>query len=252
VNGNFGSADELFDLTLARAGSNIDRARAYRLRLRLYQVSGRFDEGMSVGLEGLKLFPVTCPESDGDVLAAIQAEKRDVASNLGDRRIADLAAAPPVTDPDVRAVLGLLVDAMPCAYIGRPRLFPLLALKAVNVTLRHGNAEESPYTFIVYGMMLVSFGDLRAAYEFSELGLRLNETFQDLKLKGTLLYIHGAPAGWGSAFTSRARSSRGWGARLAWRAPLAPALPSPWSCRAWGRHRVRLRAPERSPERDSL
>jgi len=38
--------------------------------------------------------------------------------------------------PEVRAIIDLLVDAVPSAYNGRPKLFPLMVMKAVNFSLR--------------------------------------------------------------------------------------------------------------------
>ena len=190
--GNFESADELFNLILAHARSNPDRAAVYSLRMRLYQVSGRYDDAVTVALEALRLSGVTLPESDESLKAATEAEIQAIQTNLRGRRVADIPDAPVVADPEVRAIIGLLVEAEPCAYIGRPKLFPLLALKAVSLSLQYGNTKESCFAYSVYGFMLVSvFGDIPLGFEFSKMSLRLNERFHDLRLKGTLLHLHG-------------------------------------------------------------
>jgi predicted ATPase len=81
---------------------------------------------------------------------------------------------------------------VPCAYIGRPKLFPLITLKAVNFSLRYGHTQQSSFAFGVYSLMLVSLmGDIPSAFEFSELSLRLNEKLQNPRLRGTLLHLHG-------------------------------------------------------------
>jgi predicted ATPase/signal transduction histidine kinase/tRNA A-37 threonylcarbamoyl transferase component Bud32 len=189
---NFQQADDLCDLILQNARSNLDRARACRLRMRLYQVSGRYDDGMTVGFEALRVFGVTLPESDAEIQAAVEAEHRDISANLRGRRIADLVDAPVAKDPDVRAIICLLVDSAPSAYIARPKMFPLLSMKAVSFSLRFGNTEESCYGYSVYGLILVSvFGDIASGFEFSEMSLRLNEKFDDPRLRGTLLHLHG-------------------------------------------------------------
>ncbi|TKC99035.1 GAF domain-containing protein [Polyangium fumosum] len=190
--GNFELADELFNLILAHARSNPDRAAVYGLRMRLYQVSGRYDDGVTVALEALRLFDVTFPDSDESLKAATEAEVQVIRTNLRGRRVADIFDAPVATDPDGRTIIGLLVEAAPCAYIGRPKLFPLLALKAVSSSLWYGNTQESCFAYSVYGMMLVSaYGDIPLGYAFSAMSLRLNEKFHDLRLKGTLLHLHG-------------------------------------------------------------
>jgi PAS domain S-box-containing protein len=189
--GSFDRADELFDAILARARSKFDSAEVYELRMKLYQVAGRYDAGVSVALEALGLFGVTFPETAADIDAASADELRAVRANLRGRRPADLATAPEADDPAVRAIINLLVGAIPCAYIGRPALFPLLTQKAVNYSLLHGNTEQSPYAYGIYPLMIIPLlDDIPLAYEFSVLSLKLNERFGNARLQGTLLHLH--------------------------------------------------------------
>ena len=192
LGGNFLGADDLFNLLLDRADSDLARTRVYILRTRLYQVSGRFADGLKVALEALRLFDVVFPESDQDLARRFLSESREISGNLRGRRIADLVDAPALTDPTVKAIMGLLVDAMPCAYIARSQFFPLLAVRALNFSLHYGNSAESCLAYSAYSIMLVSiFGDIAAATEFSQMSLRLNVKLDDAKLKGTLLFLHG-------------------------------------------------------------
>ncbi|MDC3961352.1 sensor histidine kinase [Polyangium jinanense] len=205
--GNFQRADELFDLIFQNARSNPDRARVYRLRIRLYQVSGRYADGVTVAQEALRLFCVTLPASDEEIKAAVEAENRGISASLRGLRIADLLDAPVVSDPDGRAIIGVLVDSIPCAYNARPEMFALGVVKALSFSLRYGNAEETCFAYCAYGIMLASvFGDIPSAYEFSEMSLRLNEKLNDAKLKGRLLFMHG-------------------GHIHSWRRPIATSVP---------------------------
>jgi len=190
--GNFALADRLFDLLLSRALSNLDRAKVYGLRMKLYAVAGKYDDGVTVALEALRLFGVTLPESDEEIQAASAAELLDVPINLGSRRISELVDSPLAADPTVRAIINLLVEAVPCAYIGRPKLFPLITPKAVNFSLRYGHTEQSSFAYGVFALMLVSLvGDLATAFQYSEMSLRLNEKLKNPRLRGTLLHLHG-------------------------------------------------------------
>src|SRR4029453_4915630 len=103
---------------------------------------------------------------------------RAVAANLGGRRIGDLLDAPSADAPDVRAIIDLLVEAAPGAYNGRPKLFPLVTMKAVNFSLCYGNPAQSAHAYAGHALTLVSvYGELEQAFEFSEMALRLNERF---------------------------------------------------------------------------
>lgn len=189
--GHFDRADALFDDLLAHAQSKFDRAEVAALRMKLYQVAGKYDAGVTVALEALALFGVTFPDRESDIAAASAEELRATPEILAGRRPADLATAPEAEDPSVRTIIDLLVGSIPCAYIGRPQLCPLLMQRAVNYSLRHGNTEQSPFAYGVYALMLVSLiEDIPRAYEFSTMSLRLNERFANARLQGTLLHLH--------------------------------------------------------------
>jgi predicted ATPase len=190
--GHFHAAEQLFERMLEHAQSDLDRARIYSLRIKVYQAGSRYDESVVLVLEALRLFGVTFPGSDDEIERATEAEFRAVAANLGGRRIADLLDAPAADAPEVRAIIDLLVDAAPGAYNGRPKLFPLVTMKAVNFSLRYGNTDQSSYAYAVHALTLVSvYGDLEQAFEFSEMALRLNDRFDNARLRGTLLHLHG-------------------------------------------------------------
>ncbi|QSQ27659.1 AAA family ATPase [Pyxidicoccus parkwayensis] len=193
LGGAFEQAESLFDLLLARAKSDFDQATVYELRLKLCHVAGRYDEAVAMGSKALQLFGVDIPEDDAVLGEATRAEAEAIQGNLRGRRIADLAQAAEATDPRVRAVIGLLSNVAPAAYIGsRPQVFPLIILKLVNHSLRFGHTRESCMGYSCYGLLLVSlYGDPRAAYEFSEMSLRLNQELGDISRRGTVMHLHG-------------------------------------------------------------
>ena len=137
------------NLVLQRARSNPDRARAYRLRIRLYQQSDRYADSVSVAVEAIGRFGLEFPEADPQIQAAFVAEHQDVAVNLRGRPISAIIDAAPVEDPEVMSTIGLLIEVLPSLYIARPSLFPLFAVRAVNLSLRYGNSEEACFTFSI-------------------------------------------------------------------------------------------------------
>ena len=188
--GNFQRADELFDLLLANARSDLDRALVYRLRMRLYQIAGRFHDALRAALDALQLFGVVFPDSDQEIQAAMEAEIREVTMNLDGRRIADLLDAPGTTDPTIKMIITLIAEPLPAAYIARPQHFALLTVKGVNLSLRHGSIAESSGPYSAYAIILVSIGDIPSAFEFSELAIRLVEKYDAPREKGVVLLRH--------------------------------------------------------------
>ncbi|HXA02245.1 MAG TPA: AAA family ATPase [Cytophagaceae bacterium] len=193
LSGRFERAQELFTLILGKAESNPDRAQVYRLHSKLLQVSGRYQDALAVGLECLALFGVTCPDSDEQFAAALSTETREFHANLRGRRIAELAEAPVATDPDARSVIGMIAELAAPMYITKSRLFSLLILKGINVSLRSGNTEESCSVYAFHAILLAGlFDDTATAFEFLEMSLHLNDKFNDAKLKGKLNLLRGS------------------------------------------------------------
>ncbi|MEH2280199.1 MAG: AAA family ATPase [Nostoc sp.] len=193
LTGNLQQAEELFELLLLKAESHLDESNIYMLQIRLYQVTGRYEEALTLGLEALKLFWVIFPDSNEQVQSAIAIEKNQVLINLGDRQVSDLINAPVIEDPNIKTLISLLTTLGPPTYLGRPDLFPLVVLKAVNYSLKFGNTEDSCFAYSMYAMLLVSiFHDIPTGYAFSEMTIQLNEKLHDLKLRGVVLHIHGS------------------------------------------------------------
>ena len=166
--GNFACSEELLALALDHARCLLDQVWVYRLRQRLYQHSGRWPEAMSTSLEALRLFGISLPEGDAAIWTATDAEIALVEVNLRGRRIADLADIPFTDDAEMRALIGLLAEAMPLIYVMRPLLWPLITARGVNLCLRHGHAEESPFVYSCYAMVLVGIcHDIPSALQFS-------------------------------------------------------------------------------------
>lgn len=190
--GLFEEAESRFRELLDHADTALRSASVYALRLRLYQVAGRYREGVAVGTEALRLLGVEIPEDAEGLRTAAEAELALVPGLLAGRRIADLYDAPMVAEPEVAAAIGLLAETCPCAYIGKPEAMPLVTLKMLNLSLAHGNTAESCFAYSAYGLMAVSsYGRIDEGYEFSLMSLRLNEKLGDARRRGCLLHLHG-------------------------------------------------------------
>ena len=80
--GNFAAADEMFGMMLDKARFDADRAKVYSLRIKLYQVAGKYDDGLVVALDALRYFGLSLPDSDDDIRAAIETQFREIPVNL--------------------------------------------------------------------------------------------------------------------------------------------------------------------------
>jgi PAS domain S-box-containing protein len=185
----FQEGDRRLEALLPRARSRSERARVYGLRIRSRVVPGNYGAAATMALEALAFFGITFPDGDAQVL--VRALRQQVERELGGRDIEALLNAPPLEDAEVGTALGMIVDSFTCIYIARPDIFPLLTLQATRLVLRHGNCEESAVVYSYYARVLAgTFGEIAAAFDYSQLALRLNERLNDRKRRGMLLFSH--------------------------------------------------------------
>ncbi|OWW18696.1 hypothetical protein AYR66_03730 [Noviherbaspirillum denitrificans] len=182
----------MFSLILQRTVSPLDKAKVYGLRMGLCQTAGRFEEALAAGSEGLRLFGIALPDEDAGIAAEEEQGRASIMRAVAGRPPADFFDHPQAIDPAAMASISLLVEMLPCAFVARNRLYPLLIYKAVSLSLEYGHTEKSCVAYSGYGMILASrFGDVALGYDFSGLGLRLNEKFNDARMRGALLFLHG-------------------------------------------------------------
>ena len=201
--GSFEPSDELLTVALDQARSLLDGVLVYRRRQRLYQLSGRFHEATTVTLEALHLLGILLPEADEDIRAAFEDENLLVSDNLNGRPIADLAEIPLTDDDEARVLIGLLAEASPLIYTARPLLWPLITAKGVNLSLQRGHADESPFIYSCYTMVLVGVcRDIPTALKFSEMALQLSDRLPGAAAwRGKVMFHDASVVGiWGRHF----------------------------------------------------
>ena len=185
--GDIERSQEVIELVLVRSDSELHLARAWRVRLRLYLLLGRFVEAIQAALEGLRLLGETFPSDPAEAPATIADQQREIAQALGQRAIADLVDAPLLSDPVVKGVIELLVDAFSATLLANSHLYPLFVQRATVLSLRHGHGEEASLAYGYYARVPVLADDFRGGYEWSDLALRLDERMGQAKYRGRLL-----------------------------------------------------------------
>jgi len=190
LTGRIEEADSWIGVMLEHAQSDLARSDILATRTRQYATLGRMEESIHSAIQGLALLGVEFTDRPGDV--EITEEQRLVEENLGERRIADLMDAPLLEDTAILTAMRLLMEIFPATFLsGGGNLFSYLVLKAVNLSLRHGNCPESAFAYAAYGMLLCGELDEPAiGYEYGKVGLAINEHFDDLTLRARVIYVY--------------------------------------------------------------
>ncbi len=198
-------AAQLFERTLGRARTLVEKADLYKVRMYAAICQSEREDAFALGCEGARLFGIELPTDD--VGAAIGREMRAVTENLAGRAPSELLDAPLVTQPEQLACMSLVSTLLDATYFHRPDLFPFVASRAVNMSLEHGHAVSSAQAYASYAVLVgMVTRDYATAYEFGRLSMDLAARFGEPMAELRVLAI----------FTTCLSN---------WTAPIAPTLP---------------------------
>ena len=160
------------DLVLKRARTALQRVPVCALRVEAYGMRGRFAESIATGLTMLHELGVHFPAQPGkpDFVRALWETQALIAN----KQPAQLAALPPMDDPNMKAAMRLMSRLEPVSFVGAEGLNPLLTLKQVSLSLLFGNAPQSASCYATYGILLCGIvGDLESGFKFGQLAQEL-------------------------------------------------------------------------------
>ncbi|GGG01788.1 serine/threonine protein kinase [Paenibacillus albidus] len=177
------AADQACAILLKHTTERMAVAQIYEMQANHYMYLGMMKESIRSGMLGLQALGMKIPDKPGK--AAVLKEFLKVKAALRGRTLEDIYAKPEIMDPELKLTMRLLINFIPPTFIsGETSLFGLIVLKKVGLTLKHGNSPESALAFIGYAMLLSGFGDLKGAFDYGRLGIRINNKYNDLQWKG--------------------------------------------------------------------
>ncbi|WP_437301240.1 sensor histidine kinase [Sorangium sp. So ce426] len=182
VTGELGAADERLSELAGRARSFADLAAVTCARVELYTMLDRSERAVEICLESLRRVGVAWSPHPTD--EEVRQEYERMWRTLGSRPIEALVDLPPMTDPDCRTLIDVLMSGEPPASLTDENLFCLMVGRIANLSLAHGHSDGACMAYVWVGTALGAyFGDYRAGYRFGELGLELAEKRGPLRFK---------------------------------------------------------------------
>jgi PAS domain S-box-containing protein len=166
VTGNARSAEDMVDVYLSRMYSSISQ--------------GKLKEAVDTALEGYERLGLFFPHfpADEDIAQAL----KDTKSLYTDIPIEDLMHLPKMTDPNKLAIMRIHKMSAP-AYITRPALLLLIILSETRLSIKYGNADESPNSYAAHAFVLCGlYREYDEGYRFATLALSLLETGDNSKI----------------------------------------------------------------------
>ncbi|MGK3983084.1 AAA family ATPase [Sorangium sp. So ce136] len=174
VTGSFEEAEPLFDELMSRARTELERAAVVELAVGFHVTRRHSARALELGLRCLRAFGIDLPLHPTD--AEVDEETERVWQLLGDRAIEDLIHLPSMTHPEFKVAMGVLRGVGLAAYFVDPNLMYLVAVRTIELSLRHGNAESSAHAYSSFAVEIARrYWRYKEAYRFGELACGLAE-----------------------------------------------------------------------------
>lgn len=188
--GAFAAAEVSFDAALKLVKTQAEEGRIYGLKVELFIHQGQHDRALECALHALRLLGVPLPVNPGKL--TVLGQMLLARWRLGGMKIADLIDLHPMTSEEPRIAMNILMSLFGIAYSLSVELSALVITRMMNLTLQHGNADISAYTYGLYGLLVRSgFGAYAAGGELGALSLRVSQKFDNHLLQGRCSFVYG-------------------------------------------------------------
>jgi predicted ATPase/signal transduction histidine kinase/tRNA A-37 threonylcarbamoyl transferase component Bud32 len=182
LSGDFEQMQQLAEVVLAQAKILLEKVKVYEVIIQAYGAQNQALAAVNTALNILNLLGVEFPKQPNQ--SDVQLAMAELTSNLNGRRIKDLIDLPKMEGTQQRAVMRILSTTTAVTYVAAPELFPLIVLKQINVSLKHGNAPLSAFAYCNYGLILTGVvGDIESGYQFGKLAVNLVDKFNAKEVK---------------------------------------------------------------------
>ncbi|MBD2042341.1 ATP-binding sensor histidine kinase [Microcoleus sp. FACHB-672] len=182
LNGDFDSMEQIAALVLQKAQTILDKVKIYEIQIAAQTAQSKTLEAIAIARDALGQLGVEFPTAPDE--AKIGKALQDLATQLQDRQIEEMANLPLMSDPQIQAAMPLLGMLFAPILQGIPGLVPILSSTMVSLSLEFGNAPASTVGYAIHGMVLCAFlGEVETGYSFGKLALNLLAQFNTREFK---------------------------------------------------------------------
>ncbi|MEO1429573.1 MAG: ATP-binding sensor histidine kinase [Cyanobacteria bacterium J06633_8] len=182
LNGNFTDSEYLINLIIEKARTPVEKADIYNLLMIQYTVQGQLNEAIEAGKKGLKYLGIELPENSLD--EAFEIEINKVNKLLEGKEVASLINQPDMILSEKVVAINLFTNIDPPCYLINQKLYSIVVLKMLNLSLEYGNLAESAKGYGTFGILLGTvWGEYKTGYEFGKLALNISEKYRNLNQK---------------------------------------------------------------------
>ncbi|MDX2135878.1 MAG: AAA family ATPase [Saprospiraceae bacterium] len=196
LNGDYEIMDPLIEQIVEHAATPLDKVSALEIRISSLFFRQKIDESVKLGKEALAMLGARLPGKVGQMNVMLELVKTNIA--LSGKNPEQLLQMPPMRDPRVLAIAGIIMRLAPSVFFADPNLFLLLNLRLTRLNARFGTSPTAAYAYSTYAFIVsLALSQFRRGAAFSNLALDLLARHPNTpNTARTLFHIHFFVAHW--------------------------------------------------------
>ena len=172
MTGEVSKAEQRLAMLSPRAANFTDLAAVIDIQAKLYTHVGKTSDAVAICLESLRRVGVLLSPHPTD--EDVRREYERMRQQIGARNIASLIDMPRMNDAKWRKVMHVMAALTVPANMYDANLMHFVNLRIANLSLEHGNTDESCIGYVNLCLILGRrFGDYHAGYRFAQLSVDL-------------------------------------------------------------------------------
>ena len=188
LSGDFERMQQTIEQVIKHSRSHLEQATVYEIKVQALILQGQMLAAVKTGFSFVRKFGVKFPlkPTKSKLLLGLAETK---ISLLG-KSIQTLEMLPTMTDQDKVAIVQILCKTMSATYIAAPDLMPLLVFRNINLFIKYGNTNQSPFIYSYYGLILCGvLQDIETGYKFGQFSLNLLDKFDSKEIRPRVIFI---------------------------------------------------------------
>lgn len=190
LNKDFEEAEKTLLLLHSTARSRLELAAVYGIGIQLKTNRAEPDQSLELALEYLRLFKIEMKRTPS--FDEVLTEIRQTLDLLKNKPIESILSLHPNEDPEIIALLDILLVTLPAAFIKDNKLWAMFTCQAVMLSLKNGNAASSGLAYVTFGAVLGSFiGSYEEGYRFGQVAVELVKNQPPSAISAALYFSFG-------------------------------------------------------------
>lgn len=171
------------DIVEKRAKNIFDKVKVIQTQVFSYSSQEKHNKALDLIISSLRKLKTKLPRHPNKIQILFAVMKVKFALYiflLKHKKISKLLDLPEMQDHTKRIAINLLKTSYSPAYLGEPDLFAILVCEATKMSLKYGNAKDSAYPYICFGMICCGvLNDIDTGYELGQMANQLNIKMHD-------------------------------------------------------------------------